>query len=373
VLGIATQVVVLSQAAYYIAAHFDGSATLEQIHADLVESAGAEGLDPKILVHLADQLDSAGFLHSPTFEEMHQRALADFRASPLRDATCAGGVYPTQPSRLREFLDSFFTNPEGPGDLGTEGSKPPLRGLVSPHIDYRRGGTSYAHAYRALREGAGADLFVVFGTAHASPPHLFTLTRKSYATPLGPVPTDVGVVDAIAKELGDEEVFHDELVHAGEHSVELQMVWLRHLYGERPIQAVPILCSTIDHLEAPVASTERFLSVLKKATAGRQVCFIAGADLAHIGVMYGDPAGPKPAALKGYAKDDRETLRHFCDSDALAFARDARRDGDHRRLCGTSPMFATKLAVGDSKNRLLKYEQWTDGTDSVSFCAVAME
>jgi hypothetical protein len=36
-------------------------------------------------------------------------------------------------------------------------------------------------------------------------------------------------------------------------------------------------------------------------------------------------------------------------------------------------MFATRLAVGEqARGELLSYGQWTDGTDSVSFCAVRL-
>src|SRR5438105_12626397 len=100
---------------------------------------------------------------------MKANALAEFRASPLRAPACAGGAYPDQPAELRRFLDGFFTHREGPGGPGAVGSGKPIRALVAPHIDLHRGGPSYAHAYRALREGCDAELFVVFGTAHASP------------------------------------------------------------------------------------------------------------------------------------------------------------------------------------------------------------
>src|SRR5690606_26568728 len=112
-----------------------------------------------------------------------------------------------------------------------------------------RGGPAYAHGYKALVEGTDADVFVVFGTAHVSPASLFTLTRRHYDTPLGPVPTDPAVVEKLAERLGDG-VFGDELVHRDEHAIEFQAVWLRHLFGDRPISMVPILCSSLYGLAA---------------------------------------------------------------------------------------------------------------------------
>lgn len=373
VLGIAPGMVALSQTAYAIAVHFDGRRSLRELQLEIARQNQGLMVESGVLCHLADELEKAGFLHGPTFEAMKRQVLDDFRSDPLRKAVCAGGSYPDEPRALRRFLDGFFTHPQGPGDAGKPGAGKPVRALVAPHIDLHRGGPCYAHAYRALREGCDADLFVVFGTAHATPPHLFTLTRKSYDTPFGPVQTDRAVVDALAAELGEDELFSDELVHRQEHSVEFQILWLKHLFGERPITAVPVLCSSIDHLRDPEREVGRFMAAMEKAVAGRKVCFIAGADLAHIGVMYGDERGPSPKELAGFKQDDLGTLRHYVGSDARAFALDARRNAEQRRLCGTAPMFAARLAVGQgAAGELLDYGQWTDGTDSVSFCAVRL-
>ena len=373
VLGIAPGMVALSGAAYSIACHFDGKTSLRELQLAFSRANRGAEIPSSVLCNLADELERAGFLEGPAFQAMKAEVLARFRESPLRTPACAGGAYPNEPAALRRFLDAFFTHPEGPGDKGQPGTGPEVRALVAPHIDLHRGGPCYAHAYRALHEGCDADLFVVFGTAHATPPHLFTLTRKHYDTPLGHVPTDRAVVDALAAELGEEELFADELVHRQEHSVEFQILWLQHLFGHRKISAVPVLCSSIDHLARPGERVERFMASLQRATAGRKVCFIAGADLAHIGVMYGDARGPSEKELEGYKRDDLGTLEHFCGPDAHRFALDARRNGAQRRLCGTAPMFATRLAAGiDAKGELLNYGQWSDGTDSVSFCAVRL-
>jgi len=368
VLGIAPEMVALSAAAYTAATHFDGRNTLR----DLGARFGGGDAEVEAFCRLADALDRAGFLEGTAFEAMKAEALGRYRAKPVREAACAGGSYPDEPGALRAFLDAFFAHAQGPGDRGVEGAGPAVRGLVAPHIDLHRGGPCYAHAYRALRQGRDADLFVVFGTAHATPPHLFTLTGKSYDTPLGPIPTDAAVFDALVAELGEDEVLADELVHRQEHACEFQMVWLQHLFGHRPITALPVLCSSIDHLARPEASVRSFIEALRRAVAGRKVCFIAGADLAHVGVLYGDPRGPTPEELTGFADDDLRTLEHFCHADAHAFAIDARRNGAARRLCGTAPMFAVRMSLPDAKGDLLRHQQWTDGTDSVSFCAVRL-
>ena len=297
-----------------------------------------------------------------------------FRRSGVRPPSCAGGVYPADAAELRRALDRHLARPGSPSARGAgrgreEAPASPLRFLVAPHIDYARGGASYARAYRAAA-ASDVDLFVVFGTAHATPPRLFTLTRLDYRTPLGVVPTDRSVVEGLAGALGEEDLFADELVHRDEHSCELQLPWLQHLRA-RPFSVVPVLCSSISRLADPGGATSRFHAALARATAGRRVCFVAAADLAHVGPGYGDARPPTPAELRALEADDRRTLAFAAAGDADGFHRDAVRDDARRRLCGVAPIHAALRASGVRAARLLDYGQWTDGVDSVSYAVMA--
>lgn len=364
--GVLDKPTVVSPAAYWVLAHFDGERDLAEV-LSAVRAAGLEGVCLEDVERVAAQASAEGLVLGPAYQARRAEALASFRSGP-RPPACAGGAYPDHEVELREMLASFYTHPHGPGARnGRSRSGAGARLLVAPHIDFRRGGPSYAHAYHAL-EGCDADLYVVFGTAHASPPHLFTLTRQDYATPLGPVATDRGVVDALAAELSEEEVFADELVHAGEHSCEFQMVWLRWVLGDRPFRALPVLCSSISQVADPASATERFLAALARATRGRKVCYVAGADLAHVGPQYGDDRAPTRAELAALEAQDRATLAFVATGEPDAFHRDAVRDDEKRRLCGVAPIYAAMRASSRGA-RLLHYAQWTDGTDMVSFAA----
>jgi hypothetical protein len=284
----------------------------------------------------------------------------------IRAPSCAGSVYPGDPRELRAALDSWLGLGAAAGAPARHSAAPTL--VVSPHIDYERGARGYAAAARALA-AADADVFVLFGTAHEGPQHLFALTRRDYGTPLGAVETDRAIVDALARELGDAEVFGSEPFHDGEHSVELPLVVLRHV-TRRPFTAVPVLCSSTSHLSEPGRLTARFLEALARVTRGRRACFVAGADLAHVGPLYGDPRPATPDEAARVEADDRRSLGFLERGDADGFHRDARRDDARRRLCGTAPIYAAMRAAGRGAS-VLHYERWTDGVDSVSFAAAA--
>src|SRR6266568_1419347 len=366
--GVLEDGAVVSPAAYGVLAHFDGERDLADV-ARAVQAAGLGRVRLADVERLAVRAREVGLVHGPVYAARRTDALAAFRSS-ARPPACAGGAYPEQPDELRSMLAGFYADPDGPGPRDPASrAGAGVRLLVAPHIDFRRGGAAYAHAYRAL-EGSEAELFVVFGTAHASPPHLFTLTRQDYDTPLGAVPTDRAVADALAAELGEDELFEDELVHAGEHSCEFQMVWLRWVMGDRPFRAVPVLCSSISQLDDPAPATARFLGALARAVAGRRVCYVAGADLAHVGPLYGDPRAPTAEELAALAARDLRTLAFLGAADPAGFHRDAVADDAQRRLCGVAPIYAAVRAAGRGA-RLLHHAQWTDGTDMVSFAAAA--
>ncbi len=279
-----------------------------------------------------------------------------------RPPSCAGHVYPADPGELRAALDSWLRVPS-PHAPRADGA----RLVLAPHIDYTRGAAGYARAYSALPHDA--DIFVVLGTAHATPMHLFTLTRDDFDTPLGRIPTDRVAVDAIAALVGEHEVLADARCHDAEHSIELQIVVLKHLV-RGPFTVLPVLCSSIAHLDEPARFTARFLDALRRAVDGRKACFVASADLAHVGPGYGDARPLTPAELAWLETEDRRTLAFLEAGDAEGFHRAAVRNDSRRRLCGIAPTYAAIRASGRAA-RVLHYERWTDGRDSVSFAAAA--
>jgi MEMO1 family protein len=359
-MGIVEAGVVLSPAAWWLAAQFDGRQELDAI-VSAADEAGLEVTRDDVAA-LAAELRKVGLVDGPAFEALRAKSVAAFRALRVRPPACAGGVYPARAAALRAELERWLAS-------APKGRAEPVRLLVAPHIDYRRGGAGYAHAYRTIR-GSDADLVVIFGTAHATPPRLFTLTRLDYDTPFGPVPTDRGVLEALIAALGEDEVLGEELCHRDEHSCELQLPWLRHVLGERAFTVLPVLCSSIAHLADPAAATAPFLDALGRAVRGRRVLWIAAADLAHAGPHYGDAAPPGPEELRVLAAEDHATLAYVERGDAAGFHRDASRDDARRRLCGTAPIYAALRASGASA-RVLHYAQWSDGTDSVSYAAAA--
>src|SRR5579884_1202529 len=137
------------------------------------------------------QLDEGLFLDTPRFRATQDALIREYRERAFRPPALAGRVYPPEPSSLLDALNSYGAKLSA--RVGAEDIA--LRGVVSPHIDYQRGGPIYAATWqRAAAAVQDADLIVIFGTDHCGSYGRVTLTRQNYATPLGVLPTALDVV-----------------------------------------------------------------------------------------------------------------------------------------------------------------------------------
>ncbi|MBI2912265.1 MAG: AmmeMemoRadiSam system protein B [Chloroflexi bacterium] len=296
---------------------------------------------------LLRQLSESLFLDDGRFRAAAQATMEAYRSAACRQPALAGKVYPEDPAELETVLASFGSFIVGDAD--------PLVGVVSPHIDYERGGPVYASTWGkaapALQE---VELAVILGTDHAGGSTCMTLTKQHYATPFGVLPTNQGIVDELVRALGPERSLGEEIHHVREHSVELAAVWLHYALGGRLCQLVPVLCGSLDHsLQNSVRPEDadhglsEALAILSEALAGRPALVIAAGDLAHVGPAFGDPA---PLDLMGRARctaADEALLGAMAAGDADGFLEAVRREGDARRICGLSPIYlALRLLAG---------------------------
>jgi AmmeMemoRadiSam system protein B len=377
--GYTPSVLVLSRPLLAIVALFDGEHAVVDIQGEIMRRHG-ELVRREQIEEIVAALAAHGFLEGEGLEARRRAVDADFRAAPARPAAHAGGAYAGDPDELRRAMDGFFVSPAGPGAIRWPDARrdPPVQGIIAPHIDFHRGGPAYAWAYRDLAEGCDADCFVILGTCHAGMADPFSLTRKDHATPLGAAAVDRDLVDAVAARAG-QDCFASELAHRAEHSIEFQAVFLRYLFGRRrDFTIVPVLASFAHEALASGQGPEhdprvpRFLEALGEsiAASGRRVALIAGADLAHVGPRFGD-AAPLAADDRGRVeREDRAMLAAVEAGDPRAFFAAVAADGDRRRICGLSPIYALLRALPARRGALKHYGQWPDPQAVVSYASV---
>jgi AmmeMemoRadiSam system protein B len=411
-LALSDKVTIVPQVLGPLLALLDGSRDVAGLHASLLVRAGLR-VAPEIIQRVIDQLDEALLLQNDHFAQAYAETLRTYRMASFRPPALAGPSYPAEPDALRSLLDGYLggisvngSNANSSlGHLASPGHVTPdplqvslgdsngsersersechtgIVGLVSPHIDYQRGGRVYAGVWeRAAAAVRDADLVIILGTDHAGGAGRITLTRQHYATPYGVLPTASDVVDAIAAVIGEEAAFAEEIHHRGEHSVELAAVWLHHMRDGRPCQVVPILCGSFHHFvqgqadPATDATLNATLDALRSASAGRRVVVVAAADLAHVGPAFSDPSPIDHIQFARLQAADEILIQTITDGDADAFFRTIAAEGDRRNVCGLPPIYLTlRLLNGQGRGELTGYERCpADGqnTSFVSVCGV---
>jgi AmmeMemoRadiSam system protein B len=349
----------------------DGERTLRDIQAEVMRQLGGEFLPLDWFISLVQNLDEALFLDSPRFRE--------YLAAPVREPTCIG-CYEGEPEALRRQLTGLFTGPKGPGLPRRTRPNGALRAALIPHIDYQRGGATFAWGFKEVVERTDASLFVIIGTSHYSG-HRFTLTRKDFKTPLGIAATEQTYIDRLVSHYGDG-LFEDELAHLPEHSIELEVVLLQYLYeNRRPIRIVPLLVGSFADCvltgspsPSAFADIARMVKALRRAEAEtpEPICYIISGDLAHIGPKFGDPLPLDEAFLSHSCQQDQAILRQAEAADPAGFFGVIAAEGDRRRICGLPPTYTLLEAVRPHRGRVLHYDQYVHprGLESVSFASV---
>lgn len=348
----------------FILSLLDGHHSILDIQAEYMRRFG-EFLFSEKIEEIIRQLDETLFLEGERFEEALRQKEEAFKQASVRDAIFAGRSYETEPSRLKAQLSYYFTGPDGPGPLPEKEGGTGLKGVIAPHIDFQRGGSGYAFAHREIGKNALPECFVLFGTAHTLMSHPFALTHKTFLTPMGPLEVDHELVDAIQSQYPGN-LFTDEGIHRNEHSIEFQCVFLRYLFPvPTPVKIVPILCGSLHEaiekgrspMENPLI--RQFLEGLKASVSSlkRKVYYIASADLAHVGLQFGDRNGIGEYDLRILEEEDRERLRNLEAVDAERFFFSISETGDHRRICGLPPIYAMLKVMEAKEGRLLHYGQ----------------
>jgi len=362
----------VSPIGYFLMAHFDGRHSFIDIQEIYSKQFGTVLLTDE-LKRFVDMLDEHYYLVSERFVEYQKSVIEAFCRRPTRAPAHIGGVYPNDVNGLKAQLNGYFNSPDGPGLALTDGRKTAPRAIVAPHIDFQRGGPAYAWAYKPLLESNGADLYILLGTSHCGGNNPFILTLKDFETPLGIVETDKAFVSEL-QSICEQDLFTDEYLHRGEHSVEFQVVFLKYLaqrraellgHPERPFKIVPILVSSFHAMVASKTLPERtptvgtFLGALKSLVENerREVCLVAGVDLAHVGQQFGDVEPITEDFLRWVEAEDILLVERLAARDAPGFFQEIAKDQDKRRICGFSPLYSLIHLLKDGKGERLKYSQ----------------
>jgi AmmeMemoRadiSam system protein B len=262
-----------------------------------------------------------------------------------RKPIVAGQFYPGQHDscvdEIKECLEARTLSESLPETI--------VAGIV-PHAGWTFSGSLAALVFSAIKQRhEKVHTFVIFGAAHGYfGPTPAIDDSDFWETPLG----NVGIDEMIADWLLDKKlVVADSLAHKGEHSIEVQVPFIQHLFPEAEI--LPII---VPPSEQAVSLGEAFGDIMK-LKAGKKIVCIGSTDLTHYGPRYGfTPMGTGAEALKWA---DRVNDQKFID---LALKLEAQRlltsAAENCNACGAGAAAAAVAAakkLGKTEGLLLAH------------------
>ena len=272
-----------------------------------------------------------------------------------RPAAVAGSWYPGSAGALTREVDVLL-DAAGPVPRGR------IRAVIAPHAGMMFSGPVGAYAYKAAAASRGYDVIVLVGPSHfVAFDGVALYPEGAFDTPLGAAAIDPQGARAmgsfpIVRALPD--------AHRREHSLEMQLPFIRRLFPETPI--VPLLMGFQTR-----PTIEALASALADAFRERDALIVASTDLSH----YFD--AKTAVALDGRVQD---CVAGF-DADRLLqlFEQYPEHDRGRYVACGGGPAISVMIAaraLGATESRVLRYahsgEVSGDYDGVVGYLAAAM-
>lgn len=284
---------------------------------------------------------------------------------PVRRPIVAGAFYPQEATLCRQQVKACLAQAPLVAVAGTV-----LGGMV-PHAGWVYSGPTAGTWFQALAAGPAPETFVLFGAVHSwgvDAPSLYT--QGVWRTPLGDVAVDEEVAHALLAQ-PEALVVDRPAAHAQEHSLEVQLPFVQHLFPQARI--LPIAVPPLDL--APAVGRQVAQAV---RAAGRRAVALGSSDMTHYGPRYGmAPAGVGLPALEWTHANDRRLLDLAVRLRAEEIVPEAR---VRHNACGAGAVAAAiafAVALGATQGALLhyttSYEVLPEGrpSDLVGYGAVA--
>lgn len=262
----------------------------------------------------------------------------------IRKAFRAGSFYPADERSCHQQIEECLGHYHPPAD-----PQKIVAGIV-PHAGWMFSGPTAAKVYKSIQEKSSPEIFLIFGAVH-----VWGISREAamfaqgaWQTPCGTIEVDEELAEIVLREAG-EEVVADPSAHEREHSIEVQVPFIQHLFPNAKI--MPIMVSPEKHA---VRLGEKIGQILTEYN--KPACVLGSTDLTHYGPSFGFiPYGIGEQSLAPMKDNDQQILDLAAEMKAEAVLTEAER---HRNACGAGAIAATVAAakvLGVSQGHLLEH------------------
>jgi AmmeMemoRadiSam system protein B len=182
----------------------------------------------------------------------------------IRPAAVAGTWYPGTAGALTREVDDYLS-------AASEGPRGTLTAIIAPHAGMMFSGPVAAYSYKATARGQ-FDVAVLVGPSH------FVAFEGAALWPDGGFDSPLGVAridEAAARALTESPIVKAiPTAHQREHSLEMQLPFVRRVHPDLPI--VPVLIG-FQHR----ATIDALADALVHTFEGRRALLVASTDLSH--------------------------------------------------------------------------------------------
>jgi AmmeMemoRadiSam system protein B len=215
----------------------------------------------------------------------------------------------------------------------------------------------------------------VLGTNHFGIGDGVVLTEWGFRSPLGDVETDAALQADLRDRFG-ERAIADQLDHVGEHSIQLHLPWVQHLFGTVPVigALIPDPLSDLIEDDGKRIGADEFVDGLRAAldAAGGRTLVVASSDLSHVGPQFGEPRKVDEERRGQVETHDREMLKRFLEAEPSEFLETVEWNRNPTRWCSVGNMAAAKRLVAPKRTELIDYRQAVDDQGIALVSAAAM-
>ncbi|MFI4871961.1 MAG: AmmeMemoRadiSam system protein B [Phycisphaerales bacterium JB061] len=401
---ISPKVVMTQPAMQAVLPLFNGEHTLDDIVTQVGRGLTREHLEPFVA-----QLYDAGLIEGAVFDEMWAKMRADFDSTdilpPAQTAAMADAIVEahtqkdhgraaTDEEKAEQGKEKLAEQMTAMMNQALEKAEDPSfdklpKAIIAPYVPYQQGFLMYGAVYGRMRVVDKPARIVVLGTNHFGEATGVCACDKGFRTPLGESPADADMIKIMREKLG-EQLFEHRYDHEREHSIELQVAWLQHVFGDENGTNPPVFAALVhdpvvnngDSYDGKGVAFQPFVDALKEAIAGLPgpTLLVGSAELSHVGPAYGDKvqlAGDAPeveANRRKVIEQDQALMKMLTDNKPQDLVSSLAWQQNPTRWSSVGAIAATMLAADPNEVRLLQYGGTMDpqGTAMISAASLAM-
>jgi len=273
----------------------------------------------------------------------------------IRSSPLAGAWYPAEPERLKSMLDAYLQKAHIPKIEGN------VLAVVSPHAGYTYSGQAAAYGFKAIA-GKRFERVILIGPSHYARFHGIVVSSYDYyETPLGRVPVEKSVGDALSQH----SLFAPHpAAENQEHALEMEIPYLQTVLTD--FQLVPLIVGDLKEADYSEAAG------LLQPFVTDKTLLVVSSDFTHFGNRFGYV--PFSENIQNNLRElDLGAVKCIVNRDFDGYMEYLRKTGI--TICGRLPIaLLLRLLPAEAKGMLLKYytsgDLLSDYSSSVSYVSL---